>query len=390
MLHRRTLLAGTSALTSGLAMMGLSQKASAKTSKSQNVDPRGSVGRLERLQSLDLESKHDFMTGVMLFANTELAQASRARSLQIIDKAGLDLNANISVEDARKLFDGDLLMGIRDRVWHTSHNYEHALLNEAYHAEADKYLAEMEAYDKIGPGKLELNPNLAIPEYTRHEIHQQPGGYVGNPFAGHIYHYATNQFYRGANDQDERHYRYAASCPAPTDGSIKRILDLGTGIGQLAVTMKEKYPKAEVHGIDVAAPMLRYAHMRAVDLGSDITFSQRLAEKTGYPDNYFDIVISYIMFHEVTSEASKQIYSEMHRILRPGGVFYRIDFNQKFPNSITTTYAVWKDHRWNNERWRLEYASLDAADELAKAGFNTNDLSEPSGGFGYIIATKPT
>lgn len=389
MFNRRSFVSLSSALAAGLSMVAGAGKASAKTAKSlMDIEPRGTVGRLERFPSLDLESKQDFMAGITSFANSELAIAARDRGLDLLKANGLDPTKELPIETSKKLFGGDQIVGLRDRVWYSAHNYEHDILDAYFHENADRYLAELEASDKAGPGKLELNPSIHIPDYTKHEIHQQPGGYVGNPFAGHIYHYATNMFYRGTNDQDQRHIGYAAGCPLPKDGAVRRILDLGTGIGQLAVTMKERFPNAEVHGIDIAAPMLRYAHMRASELGVDVNFSQRLAEDTQYPSNHFDIVISYIMFHEVTAEASRQIIAEAHRILRPGGVFYPMDFNQAAPPSALRQFAQWKDHHWNNERWRLEYASVDFKTEMRNVGFTVTDQSDERSTFGKMTGVK--
>ena len=89
------------------------------------------------------------------------------------------------------------------------------------------YLEEMAAVENKGPGSLELNPSLQTPEYTRHEIHIQPGGYLGGPFAGHLYHYGTNGFYSGRNHNDELHVGSANRLPVPRDGKVLRILDLG-------------------------------------------------------------------------------------------------------------------------------------------------------------------
>ena len=54
------------------------------------------------------------------------------------------------------------------------------------------------AAEKKGPGTLELKPAMHIPDYAKHEIHILPGGYVGDPLAGYIYHYGTNNFHMGA------------------------------------------------------------------------------------------------------------------------------------------------------------------------------------------------
>lgn len=390
MFNRRSFLSIASAVAAILPSLALPGKAAARSGKLPvQYDPRGAVGRLERLPLLDLESKQDFMAGITAFSTTgDLALATRERGAAIIKAKGLDPAQELPVETATALFETDPVIAMRDRVWFSAHNYEHDILDAHFQQHADQYLAVLQASDGAGPGRLELNPGLEVPQYARHEIHQQPGGYVGNAFAGHIYHHATNMFYRGGNDQDQRHIGYAAACPVPQDGEVRKILDLGTGIGQLAVAMKERFPAAEVTGLDVAAPMLRYAHMRAIDLDSDVVFTQRLAEDTRYPDNHFDIVISYILFHEVPADTSRAIIAEAHRILRPGGIFYPMDFNLAATPTAFRRYGEWKDHHWNNERWRLEHATVDFDAEMRKVGFTVDDRSDKTSIFGKLTGTK--
>jgi ubiquinone/menaquinone biosynthesis C-methylase UbiE len=257
-------------------------------------------------------------------------------------------------------------------------------------------MSEMEAADKAGPGTLELNPGIG-PEYTTHEIHMQPGGYSGDPFAGHLYHYGTNNFYSGRNYQDDLHVGMASKIPVPKDGKILRILDAGCSCGQMTVALKQRFPEAEVWGIDVAGPMVRYSHMRAVDLGVEVHFAQRLAEDSKFPDNHFDIVTSYILHHEVTAEASRQIIKESHRILRPGGVYFPIDFNTADGPQTSITqigpYAKlrnWASHRWNHERWLPEYDSISHGEEMRRVGFKVE--TGPPSGFGgrgnNVLGTK--
>jgi SAM-dependent methyltransferase len=392
MLSRRTFGTSSAVAAAALAMLPASGEAGAAPASPApvNVDPRGDIGRLRRMPKLEQESRLDFLVAAGQWINTDLSPAMIARANDIVAKAGIDPNKSIPPEQAIALFNNDPVVGLRNAMWQSVHVYCDEISYDAFHGNADAYLAELETHDNIGPGSLKLDPSITIPEYARHEIHQQTGGYVGNAFSGHMYHADTNQFYRGLNDQDQRHAGYAAGAPMPADGKVARVLDLGTGIGQLAVAMKDRYPDAEVHGIDIAAPMLRYGHMRAVNLKSDVHFKQGLAENTGYPDNHFDMVVSYILFHEVPAETTAKILKEVSRILRPGGTFYPLDFNFSTPKtSPVYSYMTWWDHRWNNERWRVEYASVDMDSALGKAGFTVQDTSETGAIFGKIIAVKP-
>ena len=138
--------------------------------------------------------------------------------------------------------------------------------------------------------------------------------------------------------------------------------------------------------------MVRYAHMRARSLGSEVHFAQRLAEETGFPDNHFDIVTSNIMFHEVTTPATHAILKETNRVLRIGGVFYPIDFytGVPAPKAAYAKFRSWWDHRWNNEVWRLDYAGLDFSGAMRKAQMTVNEKGPPSrpGASGNVLGTK--
>ena len=181
----------------------------------------------------------------------------------------------------------------------------------------------------------------------------------------------TNNLYIHRNDQDARHAETASVVSVPDDGRIRHILDLGCSCGQTATALKERFPDAEVWAIDVGGPMVRYAHMRAVDLGIDVNFAQRLAEDSGFPDNHFDIITANILFHEVTTDAANEILAEVHRVLRPGGVFFPIEPVFVWPrprNTIWSHYFQWWNTHWNTEVWSEAYWDYDFYSAMERAG----------------------
>lgn len=354
--------------------------------------PRGRFHRMERLPYLDLESRQDFLQSFRSFANREMSAAANKRAEALLTEKGIAKDGINSGQQAAELLQHDPVVQTATRTWISCQQLSWNGLREEFEGKQDQYLAEMEAVDRKGPGSLELNPDLGLPDYTRHEIHIQPGGYVGSPFAGHLYHYGTNGFYQGRNFNDELHVGAAQKLPLPKDGKVLRILDVGTGIGQLAMALKERFPHAEVWGIDAGAPMVRYAHLRAVERNLAINFAQRLGEETRFPDNYFDIVTSYIMFHEVSPEGTRAMVKEAWRITRPGGIFYPIDFRlTNAPKRNAYGYfRLWWDHRWNNEVWALKFRQNGLPDLIRQAGFDLNEQApEALAGFGILNATKP-
>lgn len=344
--------------------------------------PRGSEGRMARLGTLHLEGQHDFSIGFRLVSNKSLRAASAAAFDRLLEREGVDPASQVTAEQVRALIDKDPAITMSSKAWLMNQRMMWKALLDHHHAHEDFYLSQMEAADGAGPGKLELVPGMQIPDENRHEIHIQPGGYVGDPFAGHTYHYGTNSFYIGTrmrNEQDQIHKSAVEKLPLPADGKVRRILDYGCGIGQFTVALKERFPDAEVWGIDIGAPMIRYGHMRANHLNVGANFAQRLAQDTQFPDGYFDIVTSYIAHHEMPAVTTLKVIEEMRRVTRRGGMYYPVDFITWGRPTATPQgmFAMWQDHRWNNELWRMEFAHMDFNQEIAKRGFKFMPDTKP-------------
>ena len=374
-------LAAVSALRSEGSFAASAAQREDAISKLASIAPRGSEGRLARLPTLDLESLQDFTLGFRVMQSKQLREASFAAFDRVLEKEGLDPLTEISLEQCRELIQKDPVINIASKTWLANQQITWKTLLDHYHANEDRYLSELAAGDRSGPGKISFLANQDdVPRYTRHEIHIQPGGYTGDPFAGYVYHYGTNSFYisvMGHNEQDQVHKDVVSRVPLPPDGKVRRILDMGCGIGQYTVALKERFPDAEVWGLDIGAPMMRYAHMRSNRLGVAANFTQALAEDTKFPDGYFDIVLSYILHHELPADITPKVIDEAHRVTRAGGVYYPLDFKTagtRMPARMM--YGRWWDHRWNNEVWSLEYHSVDFNGEIAKRGFRrASDLA---------------
>jgi len=390
MTRRKALVTSTAAMA---AMMPIYQ---AFAKDVMTYMPRGTKGRNERLPMLDLESQQEMFTQFRVWVADNMVRAAEDRSIQVLKANGIDPNAELPKEQVIELFANDPLVTMWTATWERSQVAMWDSVRVAYHADKDNYLEQFAKSDKTGPGTLELLPldqQDSIPEYTKHEIHLQPGGYVGDPFAGAIYLHGQNVVFRAGNYQDDAQKKYAAAMPTPKDGKIKRIHEPGCSIGQLAQALKERFPEAEVWGTDIGAPMVRYAHMRSAHMGIDVNYAQRLAEDSKFPDNHFDIITDNLLQHEMTRAGILAMYKENFRTLRPGGVYYPIDLHTGTPKPRTAfqKFNAWRDSRWNHEIWRYEYESVDMPEELRKAGFDVVEKGPPSRpGANYnILAYKP-
>lgn len=227
-------------------------------------------------------------------------------------------------------------------------------------------------------GSLSLDPDLGMPPYlTTLDIHRKPGGYHGEYIpedvsAGAQYDRTIavhNMGSQGVNNDDPA--RSIAHWIKTNYPGLKpnRILDLGCTIGNNTLPYKEVFPDAQVIGVDVSAPCLRYAHARASALGVDVDFVQANAESLTYEDGSFDLIVSRILLHETSTSALPNIITECHRLLRPGGVMLHCDAPQF--DALTPYQASLRD--WdatcNNEPFMLHVYALSLSALYADCGF---------------------
>jgi ubiquinone/menaquinone biosynthesis C-methylase UbiE len=90
------------------------------------------------------------------------------------------------------------------------------------------------------------------------------------------------------------------------DARVERALDVGTGTGAGAQAITERYPDAEVIGVDVSPAMLEEAR-RNVD---GVSFREGDAAKLAFGEDEFDLVAHSNMI---------PFLDEVARVLRPGG-----------------------------------------------------------------------
>jgi ubiquinone/menaquinone biosynthesis C-methylase UbiE len=101
--------------------------------------------------------------------------------------------------------------------------------------------------------------------------------------------------------------------------SYRRILELGSGTGRCTNALSTVFPDAELHGVELSAEGLRRTRALSVQRGAAWHLRQAPAEATGYPDDQFDLVAIYTLFHEVPTTATREILAETLRVLEPGG-----------------------------------------------------------------------
>jgi len=326
----------------------------------------------------DESARQDFVASLRQYSGRVLGAANyklyKAKVEPAFDKAKGRPPA--SVDEVRPLMTAEPYY----QFWSATQRNSQEMMWDSVIDTVERHQADLnDKAAKAGPlGTLELDPSLKVPAYhTAYDIHLQPGGYhteqaEEDVSAGAIYDLGVPIYALGMMGTDNNStgdtlvnwYRNAYPEAKP-----ERVLDLGCAIGNSTAPWVKAYPGVEAHGVDVAAPCLRYGHMRANALGLPIHLSQQNAEHLDFPDNHFDVVASALLFHETSRPAVKRIFEECFRVLRPGGVAIHFDGFFTGPQEpILEFLGLWEVYN-NNEKFLAALRTLDVVKINQEVGF---------------------
>lgn len=313
-------------------------------------------------------------------------------SRKLMESAGLSMATDPqSTQAAVDLLMSDPTLKTYYRVKRSLQEAFWSGVTHSFNRRRDRILAAMDEADRAGPGTVAYDENWSesAPEYASREIHIQPGGYTREALAGVFYDYGLKVFMGGAADNDRLYKGMAMVTATPEDGQVRRILDLGTSAGAMPIALKERHPQAEVWGIDVSAPMLRYAHIRAMEAGVDVNFRQMPAEELDFPDGHFDAVLAMLLFHELPVPVARQVIAETFRVLRPGGTFTVIDFPGDRTRDVYSMFFAAMDAADNGEPYLPEFVRSNVEDLLVEAGFELRSYDPKAALTAGRVVVKP-
>jgi malonyl-CoA O-methyltransferase len=157
----------------------------------------------------------------------------------------------------------------------------------------------------------------------------------------------------------------------------RRLLDIGAGTGMLLRELAERYPAAELTGLDLAFGMslTARANLAAQSSASCLTGD---AERLPFGGGVFDLVVSTSTFQWL--ESLDRVSAEAFRVLARGGWFAFALFGERTLFELRTSYrTAWeRTGRGPEERTHTFHPLPEVAATLARAGFSDVQVtSEP-------------
>jgi ubiquinone/menaquinone biosynthesis C-methylase UbiE len=230
----------------------------------------------------------------------------------------------------------------------------------------DEFVRELDDVPAEGHGWLELDPDLALPEwYTDVDIHLQAGSFFGDDSSGFVYELGARVVMLRDNDGYKFHRLFAQTALPDIPGAT-RVVDVGCGFGKSTRPLVARYPGAEVIGLDLAAPGLRLAHAEAEAAGLPIRYRQGDAQDTGIEAGSCDLVTGTMVLHEMPRAAIEQVVAEAARLLKPGGVLRFLEFQPT--GDPVRDVTVYEHAERNNEPYFRDLFATDVPAACARVG----------------------
>ena len=107
-----------------------------------------------------------------------------------------------------------------------------------------------------------------------------------------------------------QHHLWALDLALAEVSPPRRVLDLGTGTGVVALALADRYPEAEILGIDLSPGMIDEARRKVSSELGRVSFEVGDASALGSPDAAFDLVVLSNMI---------PFFDELARVVAPGG-----------------------------------------------------------------------
>jgi len=159
------------------------------------------------------------------------------------------------------------------------------------------------------------------------------------------------------------------------DNQPLRVLDAGSGRGDLAVALARRHPNWHIIGVDLALDRAAYAIAAAKHLGlKNLEFRIGDLANLGY-ENEFDLIVNSDVLEHI--EDDRTVLRNLFRALRPGG--HLVVTSPSIPQRRHLRLVRWRERRINFSV--REYGHV-------RDGYSTRDIEDKFHGAGGRVVSS--
>ena len=206
-----------------------------------------------------------------------------------------------------------------------------------------------------------------FPPYYRQNFHYQSDGWLSDESA-RVYDTQVEVLFTGAADAMRRAaLAELARALKGTDQRSVDYLDLACGTGRFLTQVLHSYPKLRAKGLDMS-PNYANAARNVTSQWPQVDIVEGAAEEMPFEDAQFDFLSAIYLFHELPPRIRPIVFSEIARVLKPGGFFIFADSLQ-FGDAAGLDPLLEYFPEGFHEPYYKEYLRADLFEPLRRAGF---------------------
>ncbi len=172
----------------------------------------------------------------------------------------------------------------------------------------------------------------------------------------------------------------------------QRVLDVCAGTNVIGIDLLKKEPELDVYAVDRSDAMQRVGKERATKQGFEIKGHICDVHKLPFPDKHFDVVtLQYATRHLRVID----VFTEINRVLKPGGSFYHFDMLRPSNKLIEEAYCLYLKGCLKATAWAISsgpeaVACCDYFVDAIRLFYSTEELSRLLSELGFSnVKGKP-
>ena len=165
----------------------------------------------------------------------------------------------------------------------------------------------------------------------------------------------------------------------------QRVLDVCAGTNVVGIELLKKQPELDIYAVDRSDAMQQVGKERATQQGFDIKGRICDVHQLPFPDNHFDVVtLQYATRHLRVID----VFTEINRVLKPGGNFYHFDMLRPANKFIEDAYCLYLKGCLKTISWAIRsgpdaVACCDYFVDAIRLFYSTEELSRLLSDLGF-------